>query len=133
MPYLRLYSPELSLDQKRRIARELTEAMMKILHQKEDERYWCTLQFVPYRLEDFAVGGRLAYDSMQADYYLEYGDHHLTQERREKIAQGLTPLLAELLDLKPTETHRIQIQFKPFDTRDLTIGGTALSRFLKTG
>lgn len=68
MPGLRFYSPELSVEQKRIMAKELTEAVVSSLKLLEQGRNWTIVQFMPFKLENFAIGGRLMVDTQDPFY-----------------------------------------------------------------
>jgi phenylpyruvate tautomerase PptA (4-oxalocrotonate tautomerase family) len=128
MPFLRFYSPELPVEQKRLMAQELTEAVLRALHLPDQARDWTTVQFVPFRSEDFAVAGRLMSDTDRPDYHLEFTDRGLNRTKKEALVRILTPLLARLLDLPPDETDRINIQFNEYHPEDMAVGGHFLDR-----
>ena len=49
MPYLRLYSQDVSLEQKRVIARKFIDVSMHALQLRPEDRHRITIQFVPLR------------------------------------------------------------------------------------
>ncbi len=71
---------------------------MRSLNLLEEDHDWTILQFMPFKLENIAIGGRLMVDTQDSFYYLEILDKGLTQEKKETLVRDLTPLLAERLD-----------------------------------
>jgi phenylpyruvate tautomerase PptA (4-oxalocrotonate tautomerase family) len=123
MPYLRFYTPELTVEQKRDIARDITEAMLRALRLPLEARDWTIVHFFPFSPENYAVGGVLSSDSGVVDYHLEVSDRSLTQPMRERIVAEVTPTLVRLLGLKDDDRFKINIIFRSYSLDDLAIGG----------
>lgn len=123
MPYLRLYSPELSVEQKRSIARELTDGVLRALHLPEQARSWTTVHFMPFQPEDMAIGGELVLDTGQPDYHLEIVDRALSRDKKSALNRDLTPLLARLLGVPDDQRNRIHLIFRSYEPHDMAIGG----------
>lgn len=127
MPYMRLHSLDLDVAKKREIARELTDAVIRALQLPEMARDWTTVQFVPFRPEDFSLAGQLAVDAHNADYHLDYHDRRLNYEKKAALVRELTPLLARLLDVPPDRLDMINIMFHEYQPDDMAIGGRFIS------
>jgi phenylpyruvate tautomerase PptA (4-oxalocrotonate tautomerase family) len=123
MSFLRLYSPELSTEQKRLIARSLTDGIIRSLHLPVQAQAEITIQFLPFRLEDVAVGGELLSDSGPANYLLEIADRGLTREKKDALNRDLTPLLGRLLDLEMDQWGKVYLVFRNYEPHDIAVGG----------
>jgi phenylpyruvate tautomerase PptA (4-oxalocrotonate tautomerase family) len=123
MSFLRLYSPELSTEQKRLIARGLTDGVIRSLHLPVQARTAITIHFLPFRLEDVAVGGELLSDAGPANYLLEISDRGLTREKKDALNRDLTPLLARLLDLEMDQWGKVFLVFRNVEPHDIAVGG----------
>jgi phenylpyruvate tautomerase PptA (4-oxalocrotonate tautomerase family) len=122
MPYLRLHSPKVPIEQKRIIAQRLIEATMRAFHLRPNERYNVSVEFVsePNSSAADLVGGSLG---RHADCIFEVMGHDLTEAKKKafakEVAALITPLLplksrmrlARLLGVKPDESHQIAFQF----------------------
>jgi phenylpyruvate tautomerase PptA (4-oxalocrotonate tautomerase family) len=123
MTHLRLYSPELTLPQKRTIARGLTEGVLRALHLPEQSRSSITLHFTPYYLDDIAIGGEMLSDLAEADHVVEISARGLTREKRAALNRELTPLLARLLGLELAQIGQISLVFRNYEPHDMAVGG----------
>ncbi|MBV8883846.1 MAG: hypothetical protein JO235_07575 [Chroococcidiopsidaceae cyanobacterium CP_BM_RX_35] len=128
MPGLRFYSPELSVQEKRILAKELTEEIVCSLNLQVEYCNWTFIQFIPYELEDFAVGSKLIIDTQNPWYYLEIVERDLTIEKKEVVARNLTSLLGKLLKLKTEELYKINILFLEYRPEDMARAGKLLSQ-----
>jgi phenylpyruvate tautomerase PptA (4-oxalocrotonate tautomerase family) len=128
MPGLRFYSPELPVEQKSIIAKELTEAVARSLNLQESGRNWTIVQFMPFKLENVALGGRLMnLDAANPFYYLEILDSGWNREKKETLVRELTPLLAKLLNLEPAQLYKLSILFQEYNPEDMARAGRFLS------
>jgi phenylpyruvate tautomerase PptA (4-oxalocrotonate tautomerase family) len=132
MPFLRVYSPELDLEQKRLFAHELTEGILRALGLPEQYRDRTAIHFVGYRPEEMAIGGRLAVDSQQAEYILEIVEQDLTQRKKEALVRVLTPLAARLFGLNADQIWHITMRFVSYSADDYAIGGRFVSEIETT-
>lgn len=123
MPYLKIYAPDFSFEQKKIMAAELTDCIALALDLPEAERDRITIHFLPYRLENMAIGGRLLSETEEPDYHLEFYDAALTQPKKEKLLRYLMPLMLEQLGLPPSGAGRLNILFRACQPDDLAIGG----------
>jgi phenylpyruvate tautomerase PptA (4-oxalocrotonate tautomerase family) len=123
MMCLRLYSPELSQQQRRIVARDLTNGVIRALHLPEQARAGITIHFMPYRLDDIAVGGEILSDLAEADHIVEISDRGLTWEKKDALNREMTPLLARLLGLELAQTSKINLIFRNYEPHDVAVGG----------
>jgi hypothetical protein len=106
---MRLHAPELGIDRKRALAQALTDAVTRLRPTVPAGE--CTVQFVPYRLDDVAVGGVLVFDSNEPAFILEV--HGAAVD--EGLGRELRALLARLLRV-PGE--RVHVRAAPSAQRD---------------
>lgn len=109
MPYLRIVTPAISFEQKKIMAAELTDALVAALGLPIEERDTITIQFMSYRLEDMATGGRLVSETEEPIYRLELMTPRLTAKTRQTLKDYVIPLTLELLGLPLTEAHRLAL------------------------
>ena len=128
MPGLRFYSPELPIEQKRIMVKELTEAVGRSLNLQEEGRNWTLIHFMPFKLEDFAIGGALMVDTQNPCYYLEITERDLTTEKKEALVRNLTAVLADVFKLAPHELYKINIIFQEYKPEDMARAGKFLSQ-----
>ncbi len=100
MPYLRLYSSDLPIAQKRVLAQRLIEITLRAFHLRAEDRHRVTVQFVPLP-ELCAVPGLRAKLPPGADSTLEVNGHDLTEEKIREFAQEAVPVLKASLSGKP--------------------------------
>lgn len=128
MPYLRLISPDLPLEQKRNIAHELTRHALEALRLNADERENVSVTFLPYHLSNYARGGQLLADGDLPDYTLEVAAPGLTREDKEHLVANLTEHLRRLLYLEESDMFRITILFFDLDRANIARGGHFLDQ-----
>lgn len=122
MPYLRLHSAEVPIEQKRIIAQKLIEITMHAFCLRPKERYQVSIEFISEPRSSAASGiGRSSL--RDADCIFEVLGHDLTEEKKRVFASEtaavLTPLLplkskmriARLLGVKPDVSPQIAFQF----------------------
>jgi hypothetical protein len=100
MPYLRLYSPDLSIDQKRVLAQKLIEITMRTFHLRADERCRTSIQFITLP-HVCGVGGLQTETPRSADVMLEVMGHDLTEEKKRAFAKEAAVVLTHLVTVKP--------------------------------
>jgi phenylpyruvate tautomerase PptA (4-oxalocrotonate tautomerase family) len=120
-PYLRIYAPEFSLEQRKIMASELTDAIAAALHLNENRRNGVQVHFCSCRSDSLAIGGRLLSETEESYYLLEFHDFALNQERK-ALGRHLMPLLLELLSIPPAEQCRVSLIFHEVPPGDLIIG-----------
>ena len=119
MPYLRVHSPALTIEQKRAMAQQLIEITLSAFHLRTEERNQITIQFVsqaPSRDADsFAPT-----TPKDADLTLEVIGHDLTEEKKTAFTQKTTAhlmprkptgLIARLMGAKAETPRQIALQF----------------------
>jgi hypothetical protein len=87
MPYLRIYSRAVPIEQKRIIAEKLIEITLRTFHLRAQERNRITIQF-----QAIPRG---------SDFTLEVIGHDLTDEKRKAFAEEASHMLTGLVPLKP--------------------------------
>jgi len=123
MPYIRLYSPDVPLEQKREIARKLIDITLHSFRLPLDERDRITIQFLPQRpLGPHLPGSRRC--ELRNDLTLEISDHDLTEEKRKRFVEAAAPMLtnslprqpqgriARLLGREPDPVFQVAFQFR---------------------
>ena len=145
MPYVTLTTPPLSLDDRQRIAHDLTEAVVRLMTpangrglSPDELRERCTVHFTPYEDDMLAIGGKLMRDREEKDVTMEFSDWGLNTRRQRKLARELTPLLASFFGLG-TQLDHVNIRFHPYPPSDFAVGGRlfadlipAIGRFMKS-
>ena len=91
MPYLRLYSRDVPLVEKRLLAQKLIAITLQAFHLRPEERDTITIQFLPRTAHagQNAPGKR----STVLEVMLEVSDHDLTVEKVTAFVRQATPLL----------------------------------------
>ena len=128
MPYIRLYSPDVPLEQKREIARKLIDITLHSFRLPLDERDRITIQFLPQRpLGPHLPGSRRC--ELRNDLTLEISDHDLTEEKRKRFVEAAAPMLtnslprqpqgriARLLGREPDPVFQVAFQFRDVNSQ----------------
>jgi hypothetical protein len=97
MPYLRLYSANIPIVQKRVIARNLIDISHRVLNPHSDEGPRTTIQFIT--LPQQTDGGLEWAIPRRAHCMLEVIAHDLTKERRQAFAAQTASMLAQLMPI----------------------------------
>src|SRR5271166_4682121 len=100
MPYLRLYSRDVPIDQKRVIAQKLIEITLHTFHLRTEERNRITIQFLPLT-QPWTVQGLKPLFAPDADATLEVMAHDLTEGKKRAFAEEARTTLAHLVPVKP--------------------------------
>ena len=111
MPYLRLYSSDVPIDQKRVIAQKLIEITLRAFHLRTEERNRITIQFIPLP-QPWTVDGLKPLIARDADATLEVMAHNLTEGKRRAFAEEAHATLAPLVPVK-TERSNCQMVGNP--------------------
>ena len=104
MPYLRLYSQDVPIDQKRVIAQKLIEITMHAFHLRPEERNRITIQFVPlsrlFEVESLqpAISREVPRD---VDVMLEVMGHDMTGRKKNEFTDALAAMSDHLMPVKP--------------------------------
>lgn len=134
MPYLRVTSPPLDAEQRRRLAVDLTDLVVRLLTPPpgrgrptaEDMRSRTTVHFTPYEPDAFAIGGKMMVDTGGRDVTVEFSDWGLSLRRQQVIARAITDLLARLLDVE--DLSAVNVRFHRYQPRDFAVGGVLLAQ-----
>jgi hypothetical protein len=96
MPYLRLYSRDLAVDQKRVIAQKLIEITLRTFHLSAAERNRITIQFLP-QAKPGTVARLMPLIPRDADATLEIMAHNLTEGKKRAFVEEATATLGNLV------------------------------------
>ncbi|MEZ0364461.1 4-oxalocrotonate tautomerase family protein [Mycobacterium sp. pUA109] len=135
MPYLRLTSPPIDAEHRRRLAVELTDLVVRLLTPPpgrgrptaDDMRARTTVHFTPYDPDGLAVGRTMLADTGGRDVTVEFSDWGLSLRRQQVIAREITNLLARLLDLGD-DLDAVNVRFHRYRPRDFAVGGVLLAQ-----
>ena len=100
MPYLRLYSRDLPLGQKRVIAQKLIEITLRTFHLRADQRYRTSVQFITLPQGSAVDDIQLSIPG-DVDFTLEVLGHSLTEEKKRAFAKEAPAMLNHLVPVKP--------------------------------
>lgn len=117
MPYVRLYSRDVPIDQKHVIAQKLTEITLRTFHLRAEERNRIVIQFIPLPEPGFQPA-----IPRNADLTLEVNAHDLTEAKKRAFAEEAAPMLAHslpvtrsriarLLGIKAAACRQVALQF----------------------
>ena len=98
MPYIRLYSQEVPLEEKRSIAQQLISITLSTFQLRPEERSQITIQFMPRQLSPWRDASRTSGESA---VMLEFSDQHLTAEKISAFVKAATPMLGQSAAVKP--------------------------------
>lgn len=107
MPYLRSTCPNLPWQRRRAIAEQLTGAVVELFFHprarlsRQEVRERTTVHFAAYRENELFIGARTPEERNAIDLTVELSDWSMTVRQQRRIAQRLTPLVAELFDIPP--------------------------------
>jgi hypothetical protein len=122
MPYLRVYSRDLPIEQKRVIAQKLIEITLRTFRLRADERYQTSIQFITLP-EMHGFDRFQASKHRDADFTLEVLSHDLTEEKKRAFAEEAPSVIehsvpakksgriARLLGIKPDTSKQVALQF----------------------
>jgi hypothetical protein len=131
MPYLRIYSPEVPLPQKRLIAQKLIEITLRAFQLRSEDRHRISIQFIPVTRFPVVAGLKPAVPH-EAGFLLEVNDHGLTEAKKRAFAEEAKPMLTEelvakarsrfarLLGIMPHISQQVALQFNEFNLDQLT-------------
>lgn len=100
MPYLRIYSRDIPIGQKRVIAEKVIEITLRTFHLRAEERNRITIQFITLP-QLWAVDGLQPLIPRDADATLEVMGHDLTEGKKRAFAEEAIATLAHLVPVKP--------------------------------
>lgn len=122
MPYLRLYSREVPIENKRAIVQRLIEITLRTFYLRPEERHLITVQFIPPP-QAGEIGNSHPLIPRGADFVLEVIAHHLTEAKKRAFGEEaqtlLTPMLptkarsriVHLLGIKSDLPRRVALEF----------------------
>jgi phenylpyruvate tautomerase PptA (4-oxalocrotonate tautomerase family) len=134
MPYLRITCPEISSEQKRTVAKELTDEINTLFYNpkggpsREELRSHTTVHFMPYQNDEVYIGGQTTQERGGTDLTVELSDWNMNVKQQKKVAQGLTPILAKLFSVKDLEN--VNIRFHSYPPTDFSVGGKLISELV---
>jgi hypothetical protein len=99
MPYLRLYTRKLPIEQKRVIARNLIEITLRTLKLRPEQRYQTTVQFITVPRMGCSSG--LPASICEAEFTLEVLGRGLTEPKERAFAEEATAMLEQLKQANP--------------------------------
>ena len=136
MPYMKLTFPDVSEARRQDIAKELTEAVVRLMTppggrglKPEELRERCTVHFTPYTPTSMAIGGKLMRDRHEQDVTMEFSDWGMGTRLKRRLARELTPVLARLFGMEAQSDH-VNIRFHPYPPTDFAVGGKLLSELI---
>jgi hypothetical protein len=112
MPYLRLYSRNVPIEQKGIVTQKLIEVTLRTFHLCPEDRNRVTVQFIPPP----QVSGADVSQSViprGADFMLEVIAHHLTEANKKAFAEEAAAMLVQLLPTKPRSRSARLLGIKP--------------------
>jgi hypothetical protein len=121
MPYIRLYSRQVPLAEKRLLAEKLISIALDAFEMQPEERYKISVQFVPRKLSPPSIDSLFRLDRAAA--VLEVSDHNLTVHHITSFVEAATPVLSEsavagraqkmarMLGFNPDPSRQIAFQF----------------------
>jgi len=130
MPYIRLFVPEVSVDKKREIAKDVTNSVLGALKMPEESKDWLTIQFVTYKPEDLAIGGLLVADGSTAEYYIDYIDLDVNERLKEDLARDVTASICRAFSLQPAHYGRVNFRFQCVTPDEIAMGGLFVRKLI---
>jgi hypothetical protein len=119
MPYLRLYTRKLPIEQRRVVARKLIEITLRTFKLRPEQRYQTTVQFIS--VPRMGCGSGLPASICESDFTLEVLGRGLTEQKERAFAEEATAMLRELAAASPwgkiarllrrEEAHQVAFQF----------------------
>ena len=123
MPYIRLFVPRISADQKREIAHNMTDSVLQVLKMPSEARDWLTIQFITYAPDDLAVGGVLVSEGAAPEFYIDYIDLETNQHIKEELAHGVSNVVGNAFKLEPGQFGRVSFRFQALSPDEIAMGG----------
>jgi hypothetical protein len=99
MPYLRLYTRDLPIEEKRVIAEKLIEITLRTFHLRPDQRYRTSIQFITLPRVS-GVDGLQSAIPRNADFTLEVMGHNLTEEKKRAFTEEAAAVLMQVVPVK---------------------------------
>jgi hypothetical protein len=100
MPYVRLYSRHLQIEQKRVIAQKLIEITLRAFRLRADERYQTSIQFIT--VPRWRVGNDVQPPmERENEFMVEVLGHDLTDRKKRAFAEEASAMLSDLVPPGP--------------------------------
>jgi hypothetical protein len=127
MPYLRLYSRDVPVEEKRAIAQKLIQITLRSFQLGPEERNRITIQFISPPQVGGVFGSQPAIPR-GADAMLEVKAHDLTEAKKRAFAEEAAAMLAQLLPTKARSRIARLLRIKAVSTRQIALQFDELSR-----
>lgn len=108
MPLLRFYSPPLSFEQRKIMAEEFSETLMRLTEHSGEQ---ILIHFSPYALEQLACEGRLVHETESPVYILELMGIPGNASLRERLSQHLLSQTLDLMGFTSKDQQKIHIYY----------------------
>ncbi len=131
MPYLRLVCPALPLETRRMIAQRLTDELVRLFWEPKSGqseatvRGHTTVHFMPFEDGELFIGGQTPTERGALDITAELSDWNMSVKKQRRVAQVLTPVLAEVFGAADLEG--VNLRFHSYPPTDFSVGGALLS------
>jgi phenylpyruvate tautomerase PptA (4-oxalocrotonate tautomerase family) len=131
VPYLRITCPDLPSAKRREIATRLTNEIVSLFfnpraNQTEAEvRSHTSVHFLPYHGDELFIGGLTPSERGLPDLTVELSDWSMSVQKQRRVANALTPVLAEVFGMP--DLNEINIRFHSYPPTDFSVGGKLLS------
>jgi hypothetical protein len=126
MPYLRLYSQEIGIEQKRVIARKLIDVTLRAFQLRPEDSHRITIQFVPLPSSGSSSGNHYL-EQENVELMLEVLAHDLTKEKKTAFAKQAADTLTRVMPEKASRRIARFFGLKPDAAAQVTIQFNALS------
>lgn len=126
MPYLRLYSLDVPLAQKRLLAQKLIEITLRAFRLPAEDRHRINVQFISLPIRHTAAS-RHPVIPRDANCFLEVNDLGLTEENKRSFADEVMPMLTKELAEKTTSRFVRLIRFRADTSRQVALQFTELN------
>lgn len=100
MPYIRVYLPQASIEQKRTIAQKLIEITLRTFHLRIQDRYRISVEFIS-RFRAIAANQPGLLTTAGTDLMLEVMGHDLTEATKRDFAKEASAVLAQFVCSNP--------------------------------
>jgi phenylpyruvate tautomerase PptA (4-oxalocrotonate tautomerase family) len=101
MPYIRVYLPQASIEQKRSIAENLIEITLRTFQLHKKDRYRISVEFVSMLRSSAAASFAISDPDCDA-YTVEVMGHDLTERKKTAFSREAAATLAQFCSLTPT-------------------------------
>lgn len=94
---------------------------------RDELRERTTVHFTTCRDNELFIGGHTPEEREAVDLTVELSEWSMSVKQQRRIAQHLTPFLAQIFDVPPDVRDGINIRFHPYPPTDFALGGRLLS------